>query len=235
MGTREAIIIGKARVTLNDVNEDNPRWSDERLYGLLDEAQEVFCKDIPLVRNNVVITTVGGQADYRLPEDCVKLLTAKSNGIPLDIISYDEIERDNPSWEDTTSSAFSHVVTNSLSQQIIRPYPLVDNSIQVKCNYQALPVKLGWDVIDKRIVEALTMNGMWDLGLRQYIISQAFLDYGDESSIQRSLTALGLFTKEFNRAEKLARKSFSKRSPTTAYQARVTPQGENYGRRSSRY
>ena len=254
MAQRELDILAEARITLNDVSTSSPRWSDERLMQLLSNGQDDMCRNIPMVVNKANITTVGGQEEYKLPSDSVKLIRASSyvndgSSIPtktinkLTLISYDEIERDNPEWESDYSSDFSAIVVNALSQQTIRPYPLLATDVAyskiIRCSYQAMPVKLGWYEDDS--VEELTINEMWDYGLTQYVVGMAFLDYGDASSISRSQVALGLYGKEAMKAEKLAKKSFTKRVVTTGYQAKVfhrtnrSSQGRNNGYRNTRY
>ena len=215
MGDREKKILAKARVTLNDLGS-SPRWSDETLMELLSDGQDDMCKSIPMITRKATINTSIGTDEYRLPGDSVKLVHASSLGTPLTLTSYDEIERDNPEWEEDTGN-YSMVVVNALSQQVIRPYPLSSGAIKVR--YQAMPIRLGWENDDS--VEELSVDTMWDFGLRQYVIAMAFVDYGDESSLSRSQVAMGLYNKEYKRADKLAQKAFSKRTLTTGYQAKV--------------
>lgn len=238
MAQRELDILAKARTILNDRKITNYRWTQERLMELLEEGQEDMCRNIPMVARKATINTASGQEEYNLPLDSVKLLVASSEGRPLDITAYDEIERDNPGWEEDSGATFTCIVVNALSQNVIRPYPLSTKSIPIKVRYHALPVRLGWDSTTLDSVEELSISSMWDVALKQYIVGQAFLDYGDESSISRSQVALGLYSKDFTRAEGLARKSFSKRSPTTGYQAKVANtryRGGRYGSGSSRF
>ena len=229
MAQRELSIIANARITLNDVKVDNPRWTTERLMGFLNEAQDTMCKGIPLLTNKVTINTVVGQDTYRLPTDSIKLLRASSEGIPLTITSYDEIEEAIPDWEEDTASSFRSVIVNALSQQEIRPYPLTSVSKPIKARYHMRPVALGWDTTALDSMEELSISDMWDEGLKQFIIGQAFLDYGDEASNSRASTALGLFKTEYAQALKLSKSSFSKRVRTTGYQAKVA--SLNYGGR----
>ena len=231
MAQRELNIIAKARVTLNDTRDNPYRWTNQRLMELLEEAQEDMCKNIPMIASKATINTAAGQEEYNLPADSVKLLTAKSDLRALNLKSYDEIERDDPEWEDNYGTQYSAIVVNALSQQVIRPYPLCKTSKQIKVRYQALPIRLGWEENTLDSVEELTISTMWDLGLRQYVIGQAFLDYGDESSVSRAGTALGIYQSALSKAIKLAKKSFSKRVLATKYQAKVASnsRGDRYG------
>jgi len=237
MGQRELAIIADARITLNDTS-NSPRWSNERLMSLLNDAQNTMCEDIPLITESYTLNTVSGQAEYKLPYGSVKLLRASSEGVPLNIVSYEDIEDIDPSWEDNTSSSFSAVIVNALSQQKIRPYPLTTTSKPIKIRYHSRPVELIWDATTEDTIEGLTIEDMWDGGMKQYVIAQAFLDYGDEASNSRANTALGLFDATFKRALKLSRKSFSKRIVTTKYQAKVASnltRGDRYGSGSCRF
>jgi len=245
MGKRELNILAEARVTLGDTNVLNPRWSNERLMGLLSEGQDDMCKAIPIIAKKATINTAVGQDEYYLPDGSVRLLSASSDGTPLTITSYDEIERDRPEWEADTASSFTSIIVNALSQQTIRPYPMLSSASYnkaIKVRYHAMPVQLGWVAPTEAVPigdseQELTVNDMWDFALRQYVIGMAFLDYGDEASISRSQVALGLYTKDFTRADRLAKKSFAKRVRTTGFQGRVASnyRGDRYGGRNSRF
>jgi len=226
MAERESSIVADARTTLNDENTLGLRWTDKRLYQLLDDAQQDMCRELPLVALKTTINTVVGQEEYQMPQDSVEVLTARASGKTLTITSMEELDRDNDEWEEKTSSSFTHIVVNRLSQNTIRPYPLlVEGSSEtvIKLRYSALPVDLGWNETTEVILEELTVDSMWDFALKQYIISMAFLDYGDEGSTSRAATAKSFYDKEIANARKLSKSSFSKRVRTTAYQARVAP------------
>ena len=218
MAQRELDIIARARITLNDVSEPQ-RWSNERLMELLSEGQDAMCKDIPLVTTKATITTSPGQEEYNLPLGSVKLLRASCDGEPVTISSYEDIEEFDVEWEETTGHTITRLIVNAMSQQTFRPYPMTSESKTIKVRYHARPILLGWDEDDS--LEELTISSMWDDGLQQYVIGQAFLDYGDESSTTRAGTALGIYNKTYVRAMKLSKKSFSKRVITTKFQGRV--------------
>ncbi len=236
MAERESKIIAEARITLNDTSDVNPRWTDERLFELLSDAQDDMCKAMPLITRKALINTAVGQVEYKLPDGSVKLLTAISSGHTLTLTSEDEIERNNVGWDDEVATEFSHIIVNELSQQTIRPYPALAQgatSQPIKVRYHAMPIRLGWDVEESKIEEELEINAMWDLALKQYVIGMAFIDYGDESSVSRSQIAIGVYNKEYNVAKKLAKKAFSKRARTTEFQGKVANTryiGGRYGR-----
>ena len=237
MAEREMRIIAGARITLNDLAESLPRWSNTRLVSLLSDAQEEMCKGMPLLTRKATINTVAGQEEYRLPIDSISLIRASSEGIALPLISYDVIERSNAGWEDDKGNAFTSIIVNALSQQTIRPYPLISASKPLKVRYQALPERITYNLDDEDTNEELTIDSMWDVGLKQYIVAMAFLDYGDPASISRSQVAMGLYNKEFQSAKSLSKKSFSKNVRTTDFQAKVSNQntGGRYGRGNCRF
>jgi len=234
MAERELQIIEEARITLNDKSTTSPRWSTERLMQLLSNAQDDMCLKIPMIVKSASIVTISGQEEYSLPKNCVKLLratcTINDGSLPetktvdvVPIVSYDTIERDNPTWESDYSSDFSAILVNALSQQQIRPYPLLARDVEysklINIRYQALPPKLGWE--DDDSIEELSINEMWDYALTQYVIGMAFVDYGDDGSLGRSKVALGLYGAEATKALQLSKKSFAKRTVTTNYRAKV--------------
>ncbi len=234
MAQRELDIIAKARTILNDVAEPY-RWSTQRLMELLDDGQKDLCEAAPLIVSRATINTIPGQNTYRLPGRSIKLLRASTRLGSLELTSYDAIEEFDTDWEDTYGSTLLKVITNALDQQEIRPYPLTAETIAIKVSYQANPVELGWENDDS--VEELTISDMWDGGLKQFVVGQAFLDYGDESSVARAGTALGIYKGAVARAIKLGKKSFSKRVVTTKFQGRVasTYSGGRYGSSNCRF
>ena len=235
MAEREQGIVAEARITLNDVEKH--RWTDERLFKLLDDAQQEVCRNVPLIAKKVTINTSIGTDEYRLPTDCLKVLTARSGGLSISTISMEELDHNNPGWEDTVGSQYTHLVVNNLSQQTIRPYPLMATgytgmNLDIKIRYSAKPINLGFEIDDS--MEELAISDTWDYGLTQYIISKAFIDYGDESSLSRAQIADSLYNGIIGKARQDSRKSFSKRVVTTGYQGRVA-RGEYYGSGNCRY
>lgn len=240
--SREQDIVNEARITLNDV--DKQRWADKRLLKLLDDAQQEICREVHLISQTVTINTSSGQAEYKLPRDCIKVLTVRSGGRSVATASMEELDRDNPEWEDVVSNQYTHLVVNNLTQLTIRPFPLmspdyVGVNTQIKVRYSAKPVVLGYVEVedeDDTTKEELTISSTWDYALTQYIISKAFIDYGDESSLSRAQVAGTLYLDIMTTASDLARRSFSRRQVTTSYQGRVsnTYRGDNYGSSSCR-
>jgi hypothetical protein len=229
MAEREQAIIDEARVVLNDTNKTNLRWSDERLLKLLNEAQADLAKAVPLYTLKTTIIVSAGIEEYKLPDDCVTLLSVSYDGYVVRIASEEDMEELSIGWEDDIGCTISAVVVNELSQQTIRPYPLLSeqcDSVELRIRYHALPQPL------ESLEDELTLSNMWDNALTQYVIGKAFLDYGDESSISRANTAMSLYGKEYKQAQKMARKSFSKRTITTGYQGKVANSrfiGRRYG------
>lgn len=244
MGIREQDIIAEARITLNDSGKQ--RWTDKRLFKLLDDGQQEICREIPLITKKVILNTSAGQEEYKLPDACIKVLTASSAGRSIQIASMEELDRDNPTWEEVRGSQYSHLVVNNLSQLMIRPYPLMAEdytgvNLTIKLRYSAKPISLGYvdnkldSLKEADVKEELTISDTWDIGLIQYIIAKAFIDYGDESSLSRAQVASSLYLDVVSKASKLSKKSFSKRIITTGYQGRVANTGGQYGSGSRRY
>ena len=244
MPKREIDIIDEARVTLNDV--DKHRWTDKRLLKLLDDGQQEICREIPLITKKVTINTVPGQEEYRLPNGAIKVLTARSGGRSIDPVSMEELDHNNPEWEEAYGNQYTALVVNNLSQHIVRPYPLMSIeytgvNLDIKIRYSAKPILLGYsEPVEPNLPdteEELVISDMWDIALIQYVIAKAFIDYGDESSLSRAQVASGLYLDVVVRAQKLSRKSFSKRTVTTPFQGKVarTSLGGYYGSSNSRY
>ncbi len=233
MAERELKIISDARTTLNDVNTSSPRWTTQRLLELLNDAQNDLCKVIPLITQKRSINLIQGQETYRLPDNSVKLLRASFEGHAIDILSYDKIEAVSLEWETDTGSTISSVIVNTLSQQEIRPYPLIEGNGSLKVRYSSMPNDLGYNEDTEDTLDELMIATMWNLALKQYVIGMAFLDYGDESSVGRSQIAMGIYNGEKGAADRLSKRAFSKQVRTTTYQAKV--RSETYGNSNSRY
>lgn len=239
MADRELGIIEEARVTLNDTQKQ--RWSDKRLMKLLNDAQQELCREVPLIVEKITINAYSGAEEYELPEDAVKILTARCNGHVVPTTSMEEMDNFNPDWEDDYGFDFTALVVNNLSHRVIRPYPKLSReitSLELTVRYSAKPDSLGWDETTNDSINELAIADTWDFALTQYVISKAFIDYGDTSSLSRAQVAQGLYTDVFNKAKKEAKKSFSKRAVTTNYRAKVVPsryRGDEYGSSCSRH
>ena len=224
MGQRELNIINEARITLNDTAKH--RWTDERLMKLLCNGQQEFCREVPIIVHKIDLMTGSGQEEYSLPDEAIKVLSARASGRALDLVSFEEMDYFNPEWEDAVSGTYTHLVVNNLSQHVIRPYPKLaegsspDNA-KITIRYSAKPALLGWDEEKKDSKNSLEIADMWDYALQQYVISKAFIDYGDESSLSRSQVAQNGFYAILADAKRKSKKGFSKRVVTTGYQART--------------
>jgi hypothetical protein len=244
MAEREKQIISEARITLNDT--EKLRWSDKRLFQLLSNAQQEMCRDVPLIVRQATINTHPGQTEYRLPPDAIKLLTVRTDTRVLDVVSMEELDRVAPSWEDDIGVTYQAIVMNNLSQSTIRPYPKLpdtyDESVPLKIRYSVKPQELGYKEDSEGNGDTeieLSISNMWDTALIQYVISKAFIDYGDTTSLSRAQVADGLYMKELGRAFKLAKKAYSKKIVTTGFSNKVArtrfTQRNTYGSSCYRY
>ena len=242
MGQRELSIIALARDTLNDTDEQNYRWSNQRLMEHLNDAQDDMCRELPLIVETVNIVTAVGVEKYFLPVNTVRALSATTGGDSIPFTSVEEMDDLSTEWEERKGSKYERIVVNQLSQFELRPYPLISDSqsnpdnFTIKIRYASMPLALGWDETEEDSVEQLVVSPMWDFALRHYIISMAFLDYGDESSLSRSQVSAGLYSSQIRRAKQLSTKGFAKRNIATPYQGKVvnnerlTRRGQRYGR-----
>jgi len=207
MAQRELDIIAKARVTLNDIS-DSPRWSTERLMNLLSEGQDLLTLNNPLlVHTQVVNTDIA--ITYVLPEDCVQLLSATVKGVALPLTSYEDIEKIDLEWGARTGSLITAILLDTMDHREMRPYPIVAASQIINLRYHARAATLGWDDTLEDCITPLSITTAWDEALKQYIISGAFIDYGDASSLSRAQVAQGLFKDYIAIALKLASNTFT--------------------------
>ena len=93
-------------------------WSNVELNGYVNEAVEVFARELPLIidsstaadgdgDNLCQITTVDGTQDYALSPKVVSIMRAKVSGetTPLAEADVDIMDKDDPLWDDLTASS----------------------------------------------------------------------------------------------------------------------------------
>ena len=91
-------------------------WSDIELNGYVNEAEEVFCREIPLLIDSSTvqdgdsvplcqITTADGTQDYAISDRIVKVKRAKVSGEsqPLVKADIDLMDSKDPQWDNVTS------------------------------------------------------------------------------------------------------------------------------------
>ncbi len=241
MAQRELDIVAEARVTLNDGDPNGERWTTERLLKLLDDGQKSMCRELSFIVRKSPLQTSAGQEEYSTPEGCIILMSATAGGRTLEFTSFEELDRVNPDWENDTASKYTHIVVNKLSQNTIRPYPRLTGEAEadasrINLRYSVLPDSLGYveptgGLPTGDTVNQLQIASLWDYGLTQYVIGNAFIDYGDAGSTSRAGVALNNFATQLSRASQIISRK-ARRITTTAYQGGVASSNHTLGSRS---
>ena len=85
-------------------------WSNVELNGYINEAVEVFCRELPLIIDSSTvavcqITTVDGTQDYALSPKVVAIRRAKISGElrPLFETDMDAMDQQDPYWDDVSA------------------------------------------------------------------------------------------------------------------------------------
>ena len=107
------------RVSLDDdvgATESQQLWTDTELNGYINEAVEVFCRELPLIIDSSTaadgdsialcqITTVDGTQDYALSSKVVSIKRAKISGEvrPLVETEMDLMDKNDSYWDDVSA------------------------------------------------------------------------------------------------------------------------------------
>jgi hypothetical protein len=89
MTTRLNQIILRARDTLGD--PDGERWSTARLLRLASEGQQDIAKQTKILKAQLDVPVVQGQAEYTLPNDVWELTRVTFNDVKIPFVSFSNI------------------------------------------------------------------------------------------------------------------------------------------------
>jgi hypothetical protein len=90
MATRTETIIVRAREQLGDTRAE--RWTDTRLLGLLDEAQQDIAIHTLIFNGTYVLPLQEGKNTYELPDDILLIKRATFDNEPISLVTYDSMD-----------------------------------------------------------------------------------------------------------------------------------------------
>ncbi|MCI4437078.1 MAG: hypothetical protein JHC33_09755 [Ignisphaera sp.] len=122
--SRTADIITRARDALSDPRKE--RYSDERLYRLIDEAQTTIARFARTLRKEIFLPVYPGIADYVMPDDCYLVTRVSYEQRALELKSHEEMDKINASWEEETDTEPKYVLFDKHTPGKFKIYPKVD-------------------------------------------------------------------------------------------------------------
>lgn len=106
--SRVSDLLLKARETLGD--PDGDRFSDARLFRLLNEAQELIAVNTKVLRTKITGTLTAFSSIFVLPEDCITVLRVEWDKVKLPMKSYEEMDAIDPEWQTRFANEPQYVI-----------------------------------------------------------------------------------------------------------------------------
>lgn len=128
-------ILKKARYTLSDTAKD--RWSDERLLALLNDGIIDIAKNTTLFIETLFYIVVNDTYDITLYDKALKVLGAEYLDLPLEFISWEEMNNRKRDWQQDKGTEVKSLVYDRQRNAQFRQYPIVENAINNNIEFNA--------------------------------------------------------------------------------------------------
>lgn len=132
--SRTADIMTRVRDALSDPRKE--RYSDERLYRLIDEAQAAIARYARVLRKDIYLPVYPNVANYVMPGDCYLITRVEFEHKPLTFKSFEEMDAAEPDWQTTIGLQPTTVVYNKQTPGRFKLYPL---TAYTPSNYGLVP------------------------------------------------------------------------------------------------
>lgn len=117
-----------AQVRYNLSDEDKDRWSDTRLFALLNDALADLAKATTLFVETMFYVIQNNVVDIDISAQAVKIVRVEYNDEPLPLYSFEEMDEKNTKWQlDTGDKALALVYNRQRGAQY-KLYPIVQNA-----------------------------------------------------------------------------------------------------------
>ncbi len=147
--SRVSEILVRCRDSLAD--EDESRWSEDRLLRLIDEAQKKIATKAQLLRRVTTVSIIAGTNTYKLPSDAFLLTrVVSSDGAKIGIKSHSDMDdlkavtheptmydsqiSINNMWENDVGSNVEYLIFDNQEPGTFKIYPIVE-SVQDADNF----------------------------------------------------------------------------------------------------
>lgn len=153
-------IIKSARYILSDT--PSTRWTDGRLLALINDGLADIAKTTILFTSVVYAAISDLVTDYDLSSIMIKLHRAEYLGIPLDMFTFEEMDRKCPGWQLHKGNKPKAIIYNHQNQGNFKLYPAVENAENSNIIFsQAYGIITN---ISYSEIEVLTVDQFGDLG-----------------------------------------------------------------------
>lgn len=150
-------IITKARYTLSDTDEVDPRWSDARLLSLLNDALLDIALTTRLYNANGYIKLQQNTAIYDVSSFAVKVERVEHLSLPLEKVSFEEMDiRHGDKWQEIASVTPTNIVYDLKRSGEFRVYPVpIDGSadfIEATSDF-GIVTSLNYEDVDLQVID----------------------------------------------------------------------------------
>jgi len=119
-------LLQKVRFTLSDVSRD--RWSDERLISLINDCISQITRKTILFVETQYIKLVNNKVDYDISNIAVKILRIEYEKEPLAVLSHNDLDLKNSSWQEQTGSKIKAYILDKQKEGHFKLYPILNNT-----------------------------------------------------------------------------------------------------------
>ena len=118
-------VLANVRSTLADLS--SARWSDDRLYSLLTEAQKELAVRANLYKKKVSLLLIENVQSHTLPNDLNTILriTDDTTKLPIALYTHDELDEKTITWDNETGPVLKGLVYNLNNPDAISSYPIL--------------------------------------------------------------------------------------------------------------
>jgi hypothetical protein len=162
--SRTADIITRARDALSDPRKE--RYSDERLYRLIDEAQTTIARFARTLRKDIFLPVYPGIVDYVMPNDCYLVTRVSYEQQALELKSYEEMDKLNASWSEEVGTEPKYVLFDKHTPGKFKIYPKIVDAPPPPLDYGLVPTvdiplfgTLYGQAADLSLILAVFVNG----------------------------------------------------------------------------
>lgn len=110
-------LIEKARRRLGDIKSN--RWTDQRLLDIVNEGQADICRNTGIYRKEAYVELANYETRYILPDDCLKIKRLEFRGVPIPVVSREDIDNGK------SPSGLFLTIKDSISMGLIDIYPAI--------------------------------------------------------------------------------------------------------------
>lgn len=193
-------LIEQARIRADDTVSTAYLWTDAEWKRYANEAEREACRRARLIVDSTTVsvcrvTLAAGTKTYSLDPRVIFIRRAKLSGVavPLRRVSYRDLDRSVPGWEDETGEPMAHVPDMDTGK--FRPYPAPTAAGTVTLTVVRLPL---CDMVQDE--DEPEINDRYHESLIHWMLYRAYSKQDAETKdAQKAAENLALFEQEFGK------------------------------------